>query len=222
VEKLNEFLLRLQLKIVSLNDPEFLSRLPYEAPDPRAGTTTAYTAPATPPPKKLDAAACTLLRQELVDMASLTPQERGYRFERFLNRLFDLHGMAPKKPFRNRGEQIDGSFVHRHETFLLEAKWQSRETAVRDLYTFASKVETKASWGRGLFISESGFTEDGLFAFRQGRPTSIVCMEGLDLYLMLQHQLDLEDVLDRKQRHAAETGEAFIRIDELFPGLYGL
>jgi hypothetical protein len=47
-------------------------------------------------------------------------------------------------------------------------------------------------------------------------------MEGLDLYLMLQHQLDLEDVLDRKQRHAAETGEAFIRIDELFPGLYGL
>jgi len=214
---LNELIRRLGYEISSLNDPEFLKRL------------TEKIEPANEPPKsnfvhestsaKPDPSKCASLLQELIAMANLSSQERGYVFEAFLNKLFEFYKMAPRKAFRNRGEQIDGSFIHRHETFLLEAKWQSRETAIRDLYTFASKVETKAAWGRGLFISEAGFTEEGLFAFRQGKPTSIVCMNGYDLYLLLQHALDLQEVLDLKKRHAAETGSAFVMVKDLYPSL---
>lgn len=221
IESLNDLLLQLKLKIVSLNDAGFLSRLPAEPKAPKDDTPASRSAaqPVSIKPKSVDEAACVALRDELMAMAKLKPQDRGYKFESFLNRLFALHGMEPKKPFRNRGEQVDGSFVHRHDTFLLEAKWQSPEIAVRDLYTFASKVETKAAWGRGLFVSESGFTDDGLFAFRQGKPTSIVCMNGYDLYLLLKHRLDLAEVLDLKKRHAAETGAAFISVDKLYPSL---
>lgn len=210
IDKLNNLLASLGLRIESLNAIEFLSRLPSEVKPTNA----------EPPPaaatRKPDTKTCEVLRTQLMALAKLSPQDRGYRFEDFLNALFGAHGMEPKKPFRNRGEQIDGSFVHRHETFLLEAKWQSPEVAVRDLYTFASKVETKSAWARGLFISESGFTPDGLFAFRQGKPTSIICMDGFDLYLLLEHGIDLEEVIDRKKRHAAETGQAFVSIRDLY------
>jgi len=217
IVQLNKLLLRLDLQIVSLNQPDFLARLP------KKSDASPVQENKVEPPKsafqKPDMRACAALRDELIAMASVPAHERGYNFEKFLNKLFEIHGMSPRKPFRNRGEQIDGSFVHRNETFLLEAKWQAPQVAVKDLYTFASKVETKASWGKGLFISESGYTADGLFAFRQGKPTSIVCMDGFDLYLLLSHGLTLEEVIDRKKRHAAETGAAFISTKELYPDL---
>ncbi len=34
--------------------------------------------------------------------------------------------------------------------------------------------------GKGLFVSNSGFTEDGLAAF--GRGKRVICMDGLDLF----------------------------------------
>jgi len=214
---LNELIRRFGYEISSLNDPEFLKRLAdkIEVANEPPKHSPVHESTLT----KNDPSKCASLLQELMAMVNISPQERGYVFEAFLNKLFEFYKMAPRRAFRNRGEQIDGSFIHRHETFLLEAKWQSRETAIRDLYTFASKVETKAAWGRGLFISEAGFTEDGLFAFRQGKPTSIVCMDGYDLYLMLQHALDFEEVLDLKKRHAAETGSAFVMIKDLYPSL---
>lgn len=213
VELLNELLLRLKLRIESLNAEEFLCRLPGKAPEPKPQPKDGSS------PKALDPNKCRVLREKLISLSSLLPQERGYKFESFLNELFAFNGMEPKRPFRNRGEQIDGSFVHRHEIFLLEAKWQTAEIAVRELYAFASKVETKAAWARGLFISESGFTEEGLFRFRQGKPTSIICMNGYDLYLLLEHRLKLEEVMDLKKRHAVETGDAFIPVKDLYPNL---
>ena len=81
------------------------------------------------------------------------------------------------------------------------------------LRAFNSKVEDKAAWSRGLFISQSGFTPAGLSAFGQGK--SVVCMDGLDLYEILDQQLDFADVLSLKVRRAAETGQAFIRLRDL-------
>src|SRR5437899_5185373 len=43
-----------------------------------------------------------------------------------------------------------------------------------------AEIEQKAAWTRGLFVSNSGFSEDGLVAF--GRGKRIICMGGLDLY----------------------------------------
>ncbi len=142
------------------------------------------------------------------------PQARGYAFEAFLKSLFDTYGLKARDPFRNRGEQIDGSFILASETYLLEAKWQNAQVAAADLRAFNGKVEEKAAWARGLFISHSGFTEDGLHAF--GRGKRIVCMDGLDLYNVIDRRLPLGEVLDCKVRRAAETGRAFIRVRDLF------
>jgi hypothetical protein len=215
IDRLNELLLQLEVKIPELHEVKFLSRLPRSKASAPTSSAAANPSGSTKPDQKL----AKELRDYFMTISRLDPHARGIEFEKFLNRLFEAHGLAPREAFRNRGEQIDGSFIHRHETFLLEAKWQAKDVAAQALWSFAAKVETKSIWSRGLFISESGFTEEGLFAFRQGKPTPLVCMDGYDLYLLLEHALSLEDVLDRKKRKAAETGAAFVPVRTLYPNL---
>lgn len=155
------------------------------------------------------------LRHELLALSGLSPQARGYEFEGFLKRLFDAHGLAAREPFRLRGEQIDGSFQLDGETYLVEAKWQAEPTGNGDLHTFHGKLEQKAFWTRGLFVSNSGFTPDGLAAFGKGK--RVICMDGLDIYETLEREIPLNHVLAQKVRRASETGEAFVRVRDLFP-----
>jgi hypothetical protein len=156
------------------------------------------------------------LNSRLLKLTSMRAQERGFAFERFLSDLFALYELDPRRSFRLVGEQIDGSFELPPDTFLLEAKWHDAKVGQADLLTFSGKVEGKAQWSRGLFVSYSGFTDEGLEAFARGRRTSIVCMEGLDLAHTLSGGLNLIDVIQRKKRRAAETGSAFVPVRSLF------
>jgi len=118
------------------------------------------------------------LNARFLAIASTQPQARGFAFEGFLNGLFAAYKLDPHRSFRLAGEQIDGSFEPPPDTYLLEAKWQALPIGFQDLASFAAKVEGKSQWARGLFISYSGFSADGLQAFARGRATSIVCMDG--------------------------------------------
>ena len=124
-------------------------------------------------------------------------------------------GINPKTPFRVKGEQIDGSFKLGGDTYLVEAKWQAGQTGLADLLTFSGKVSGKATWSRGVFISNSGFTPDGLEAFKSGRQTNIFCLDGFDLHEIVHNRLSLIAVLEDKLRKAAETNRAFVPVREL-------
>ena len=174
--------------------------------------------PKKPPPPvaqspTLDPAVSANLKTKLLTLSQLEPQPRGYAYERFWNELFDANRLAARAPFRLVGEQIDGSFELAGETYLLEAKWTAPKVGVADLRAFNAKVEDKAAWSRGLFVSNSGFSDDGLHAF--GRGNSVVCMDGLDLYEMLDRNLAFTDVLKLKIHRAAETGRPFVRVRDL-------
>ena len=177
-----------------------------DAPQPVQSTAT---------PTAVDRKKIVKIKTDLLQIASLSPQTRGYAFEGFLKSLFDAFGLAAHEPFRLRGEQIDGSFQLGSEIYLLEAKWHGQPIGVADLHTFHGKIEQKAAWTRGLFVSNSGFTDDGLVAF--GRGKRVICMDGLDLYEMLDREIPLNQVLERKVRRAAETGSPFVRVRDLFP-----
>ncbi|MGO9172204.1 MAG: restriction endonuclease [Rhodomicrobium sp.] len=172
--------------------------------------------PAEPAPEPaFDRQRINQLKGELLAISGLAPQARGYAFEKFLKDLLNAYGLEAQEPFRLRGEQIDGSFQFGNETYLVEAKWQGQPTGAADLHTFHGKIDQKAAWTRGLFVSNSGFTEVGLAAF--GKAKRIICMDGFDLYETLNLEIPLNHVLDRKVRRAAETGLPFIRVRDLFP-----
>jgi hypothetical protein len=165
----------------------------------------------------VDTAAVGRLRDSLMGLHTMPPQQRGFAFERFLNDLFELFQLAPRRSFRLIGEQIDGSFQLGQDVYIVEAKWQNEPTGQSDLLSFSGKVEGKAQWSRGVFISYSGFSQDGLEAFARGKSTRIVCMDGLDLHCVLSHGLNLGEVIAAKVRRAGETNDAFVSVRDLFP-----
>lgn len=148
-----------------------------------------------------------------LQVSQLQPQKRGYAFEKFLKEFFDAYGLIGRASFRLAGEQIDGSFVLDGETYLLEAKWTNALVDAATLRSFNAKVEDKASWTRGLIVSQNGFSKEGLDAFGPGK--SLICMDGFDIYETLNQGLNFADVIAAKVRRAAETGKPYISVREL-------
>jgi Restriction endonuclease len=208
IHRLNALLPGVSFKIPELLDRAFLEGL---ASAPEA-------APAQQTPRALSAERAHKLAERLIEVSQLEPQQRGLQFEGFLNELFEAHGLAPRNAFRLTGEQIDGSFKLHAETYLVEAKWHGPKIGFADLITLSGKVAGKAAWARGLFVSNSGFSAEGLEAFTRGRQTNLICVDGLDLHEVLSHQLSLIEVLEAKARRAAETNRAFVPVREVTLG----
>ena len=170
-----------------------------------------YAAPVSP-------TALAELKELLLGMSSLEPHQRGFTFQKFLTQLFDVYGLTPRGSFQLVGEQIDGSFEINSDTYLLEAKWHTEQIPQSDLLIFREKVENKSTWARGMFISYSNFTEDGIKAFARGRATNIIGMTGQDLFFILDGEMSLVEVISWKARRAAETGEFFVSVFDLLRG----
>ncbi len=197
---LNQLIAEVGFKIPELWDVAFLNTLPSSHPTQKV--------------EKVETNAETIekLKNQLIEMVNLEPQERGFVFERFLNNLFKAYDLDPSSSFRIIGEQIDGSFQLGNDVYLVEAKWRGKKTDQSDLLIFREKVESKSTWGRGLFISYNGFTPDGLTAYSRGRATNIIGMDGQDLFHIVNGEMSLVDAITKKARRAAETGAFFVSV----------
>lgn len=207
IDGLNKILVRLSLKIPELNEDAFLDSLYVDKSQPEEQAPPPIAAPTDE--------IAGILSKRLLGLFDLPAQKRGFEYEKFLTELFTVYKLTPRSPFRLTGEQIDGSFKLSGDTYLVEAKWQAGKTGVADLLTFSGKISGKATWSRGIFISNSGFSADGLAAFGRGRQTNIICMDGLDLHEVVHNRLSLTDVIEEKLRRAAETNLAFVPVREL-------
>lgn len=161
----------------------------------------------------VDPLAIARLGREFDALHGLSPQPRGYAFEKFLKSLFDAYNLQARDAFRVRGEQIDGSFSLGDMIYLLEARWQNAPANASDLRSFQGKVGDRPDWTLGLFVSYAGFTDDGLSAFRAKR---IILMDGLDIHDTLKETYSISDVIRAKIRRASETSQAFVRVRDLF------
>jgi hypothetical protein len=202
IRQMNELITKVGFKIPELWDPKFLDALPPQKAERDAHTSPSQTATAD-------------LTQQYKELRDLKPQKRGYAFERFLNTWFNQERLTPRGPFQVVGEQIDGSFVIGSDIYLLEAKWQDRQTPEADLLVFREKVEGKSTWSRGLFVSHAGFTKEGQIGFSRGRSTNIIGMDGQDIYFILEGLMSLTEAINQKARRAAETGEFYVSVFEL-------
>jgi len=142
------------------------------------------------------------------------PQGRGYRVEKLLRRLFEICDLDPRASFKIVGEQIDGAFTFENTDYLFEAKWVQEPVAAADLDVLAGKLGRKLDNTLGLFLSINGFSEDGVKAHSSGRRVMIL-MDGSDLLAVLEGRVDLIQLLLRKRREAAQTGNIYLRIHEV-------
>ncbi len=148
-------------------------------------------------------------------ISSMQAQKRGYALEKILFDLFELFDLDPKASFKNIGEQIDGAFCLEGIDYLFEAKWQKELTAIQDLDAFGAKVKRKLDNTLGLFLSITGFSPDAVQAHSTGRPV-LILMTGADLMPVLEQRIDFVSLIQRKRRHAAQTGKILLEFNEMF------
>lgn len=145
---------------------------------------------------------------------------RGYDLEELLYGLFDLFELRPRGSFRLIGEQIDGAFVLDGNDFLMEAKWQKKPVSLSDLRNLDGKVESKLDNTLGLFVAIEGFSDEALQAYQKGNRPRILCMDGADLFSILEGRIDLAELLRRKRTIAAQRGLVFVPFHEILAGNY--
>lgn len=101
---------------------------------------------------------------------------------------------------------------------LLETGAARGFRVLRDGEVWRLELRLGAKWlpvrSRREPISYGGFTQEGLHAFGRGR--KVICMSGEDIYKALGRRIPIAEVIERKVRAAAETGAAFVPLDELF------
>ncbi len=156
-----------------------------------------------------------LKRQFLALHESPDRHQAGLQLEKVLNRVFALHDLAPREPFRVIGEQIDGSFELDHEVYLLEAKWQQDPSPVADLYVFREKVEGKSKFTRGVFLSINGVSREAQGAITRGKQPNFFVIDGYDIMMLLEDNMELRAFLRRRQRLLAEEGRVCVPFGEL-------
>jgi len=146
-------------------------------------------------------------------VTSLDVQGRGFGLEKLMYDIFELFDLDPKASFRNTGEQIDGAFTLDGTDYLFEAKWQQEYVDAAALDAFASKVRRKLENTLGVFLSINGFSPEGINAHCSGGAV-IILMDGTDLMAVFEERIDLVSLLLRKKRHAAQTGNIYLRFHD--------
>ncbi|MGC1783289.1 MAG: hypothetical protein WA708_12270 [Acidobacteriaceae bacterium] len=162
------------------------------------------------------------VRQKLEDIrnrymalvVSTNAQSRGFELEKVMYDLFELFDLDPKASFRNTGEQIDGAFSLAGTDFLFEARWRQEPSDAGDLDSFAAKVRRKLENTLGVFLSINGFSPDGVATHSSGGAV-VILTDGADLMAILEERIDFVSLLLRKKRHAAQTGDIYLRFHQI-------
>lgn len=157
------------------------------------------------------------LKTRYLEIVQMEPRPRGFALEPFLRDLFDTFDLDPKASFKISGEQIDGGFTLDSEHFILEAKWEDSPADRAALDVFAAKVDRKSENTLGLFVAISGFNDAAIKAHSKPR-SQLILMDGADLYAVLDDRIDLRELLRRKRRHAAMTGDIRLTAAEILGG----
>lgn len=134
---------------------------------------------------------------------------RGYILEEVLLSLSKLSSLEVTEPYRVNGEQIDGAIKFDGEHYIIEAKWQDKAAANEPVYQFAGKIEGKM-YGRGLFFSVHGFSEQVVSSLVSGKAIKTVFIDGGDLVIVLEGILGFTEMLDRKIKAAQTKGLIYI------------
>lgn len=151
------------------------------------------------------------IRKEFLELhaGKLKPQQRGYALERILADLARLCHLEVTEPFKVIGEQIDGAIKFDGEHYLIEAKWQETAASNEPVYQFVGKVEGKM-YGRGLFVSVHGFTENVVQSVVRGKALRTVFVDGEDLVFVVEEQLSFSDMVDKKVKAAQTKGLIYV------------
>jgi len=157
-----------------------------------------------------------MMYDELVMMKD-NPQKRGLMLEQLMNMLFNVYDIALMQSFRRNdgGEQIDGAFKLDGWHYLVEIKWTSQLTDMKQLDSLYGKVARSGKQTMGLFLSIGGWSPHVIPLMKQQPDKSIFLMDGFDLRMVLTQNISLFDLLQKKIARFNIKSEPFLSVGDL-------
>lgn len=145
-----------------------------------------------------------LLTYDSISGKSGNPQMRGTILEDIVNRLFNAYDLMEQltvaQAFRRNanGEQIDGAFKLDGWHYIVEMKWTSQVSGIRELDSLYGKVSRSGKQTMGVFISINGWSSHVIDLIKQNPDKSILLMSGYDLRVALTKEVDLIKMFHKK------------------------
>jgi hypothetical protein len=143
------------------------------------------------------------------------PQKRGIMLEELMNMLFNVYDIALMESFRRNegGEQIDGAYKLDGWHYIVEMKWTSQVTDIRQLDSLYGKVARSGKQTMGMFISIGGWSSHVIPLMKQHPDKSIFLMDGLDLRMVLVQDIPLIELLQKKIAKFNIEAEPFVSVN---------
>ncbi|MGI2295949.1 hypothetical protein [Paenibacillus sp. GXUN7292] len=149
------------------------------------------------------------------------PQLRGVMLEDIVNRLFNTYDLTEQltvvQAFRrnDNGEQIDGAFKLDGWHYIVEMKWTSQVSGIRELDSLYGKVSRSGKQTMGIFLSINGWSSHVVDLIKQNPDKSILLMSGYDLRIALTRQVDLIKMLHKKLSKLNLESEPFFSAENM-------
>lgn len=162
-----------------------------------------------------------LLMYDSISGKNEHPQSRGTMLEDIVNRLFNAYDLTEQltvlQAFRrnNNGEQIDGAFKLDGWHYIVEMKWTSQVSGIRELDSLLGKVSRSGKQTMGVFISINGWSSHVVDLLKQNPEKSIFLMSGYDLRIALTKQVDLIKMLHIKLSKLNLEAEPFVGAESM-------
>ncbi|MEH1803115.1 MAG: restriction endonuclease [Nostoc sp.] len=134
------------------------------------------------------------LRSELIALYQETnPHKRGKKLEPVLNRFFESENVLLRESFTITGEnnegiiqQIDGAIEVNNHLYLVEMKWWKEALSPGDVAQHMMRIFLRSD-ARGIFISESGYTEAAIIDIKKALSQKLIILFTLkELVLLLE------------------------------------
>jgi len=146
------------------------------------------------------------IHRDLCSLFAVTnPQKRGKKSEKILNRLFRTDGLSVREDFTVVGsegegivEQIDGVVDINNHFYLVEMKWWKQPLGVPEVSEHLVRIYHRGQ-ARGIFISESGYSDPAVRVCREAlQRTVVVLCELQEIISLLEQGGSLMKLLEAK------------------------
>lgn len=150
-------------------------------------------------------------------LPSIGTQKGGYDFEEWFYQLADYYEIDNRRPYKDsHGRQIDGSITIHGITYLVELKFTKSPIGSEDIFIFLSKINRKAENTMGIMVSMSGYNTNAINNASRDRTPLLLMDYSHIVNIILQKIMRLNEVIDRVNRHASQTGCSFLPASEFY------
>jgi DNA-binding transcriptional regulator YhcF (GntR family) len=148
------------------------------------------------------------LSSEYDEIAELTPQARGRRFQKLLAKIIESHGWSQEEGVQTSNEEMDVIVFQNREYYLIECKWEKEPIQALVIRELNGKLSNRVDV-RGIVASVSGFTAGAGKQVEDYSGQKIILLFGPeDIKALVYQTTTFDDLLNQKYKELVTKRKA--------------